>query len=71
MQKEVVLEIGVLAETARTHVTLERPRSAMHVHVRFQVSRCRERFGTQGALVWFLLYFQKKIKIYYLFLKND
>ena len=52
----MVLEVGVLAETARTDVALERPRAAMYVHVRFQVSRRRERLGTQSALVRFLLF---------------
>lgn len=59
----MVLQIGVLAETPRTDVTLERPRPAVHVHVRFQVSRSRERFRTQGALVGFFLFEKTKENI--------
>lgn len=58
----MVLEVGVFAETARADVTLERPRAAVHVHVRFQISRRRERLGTQGALVRLLLFTRKKKK---------
>lgn len=56
VEEQVVLEVGVFAETARADVTLERPRAAVHVHVRFQISRRRERLGTQGALVRLLLF---------------
>ncbi len=59
----MVLEVGVFAETAGADVTLERPRAAVHVHVRFQISRRRERLGTQGALVRLLLYERRKKKM--------
>ena len=55
MEEEVVLEVGVFAEATRTDVALERPRAAVHVHVRFEVARCRERFAAQGAFVWLFL----------------
>ncbi len=56
MQEEMVLEVGVLAEAARADVALERPRAAVHVHVRFQVPGRRERLGAECALVRFLLF---------------
>lgn len=56
MQEQVVLEVRVLAEAARADVALERPRAAVHVHVRLEVARRREGLGAQGALVRLLLH---------------
>lgn len=52
----MILEVGVLAETAGTDVAFKRPGTGMDVHVRFQIAGRRERFGTQGTLVWLFLY---------------
>ena len=52
----MILEVGVFAETARTDVALERPRAAVHVHVRFEVAGRRERFAAQGAFVRLFLH---------------
>ena len=51
----MVLEVGVLTEAPVTHVTLIRPRPIVNVHVRLEVAWCRERLGTQGALVGLVL----------------
>lgn len=56
MQEEVIFQVGVFAETARTDVAFERPRPAVHVHVRFQISGSRERLGTKCALVRLFLF---------------
>jgi hypothetical protein len=55
VQEQVIFQIRVFAESSVTNVTLERPRSVVHVHVRFQIARRRERLGAQCALVRFLL----------------
>ena len=54
----MILEVGVFAEAAAADVALERPRSAVHVHVRLEVARSRERLGAKCALVRFLLRIQ-------------
>lgn len=51
----MIFQIRVFAESSVTNVTLERPRSVVHVHVGFQIAWCRERLGAQCALVRFLL----------------
>ncbi len=51
MEEKVIFQIGVLAETAGADVAFKRPGSTVNVHVRFQVSGSRERFGAEGALV--------------------
>ena len=56
VEEQVVLEVGVFAETATAHVAFERPRPAVDVHVRFQITRRRERLGAEGALVRLLLF---------------
>lgn len=56
VQKKMVFEIGVFRETSWAYVTLERPRTAVHVHVWFQISRCWEGFRTKATFMWFFLY---------------
>lgn len=56
MQEQVVFQIRVFAEPSIANVTLERPRSVVHVHVRLQIAGCRKRFGAQSAFVRFLLW---------------
>lgn len=55
MQEQVVFQIRVFAESSVANVTLKRPRTVVHVHVRFQISGCRERLGAQSAFMRFLL----------------
>jgi propanediol dehydratase small subunit len=38
VEEEMILEVRLLAEASRADVTLERPRSAVHVHVRAQIA---------------------------------
>jgi len=56
----VIFQIRVFAEPSVADVTLERPRSVVHVHVRFQIAGRRERLGAQSALVRFLLRTHKR-----------
>ena len=55
MQKQVVLEVGLLGEATAADMTLERPRAVVDVHVALQVARCREGLGAQLTLVRLLL----------------
>lgn len=55
MQEEVILQVRLLGEAARTDVTLEGPRAVVDVHVRLEVARRRERLGAEAALVGFVL----------------
>lgn len=63
MQEQVIFQIGVFAEPSVTYVTLKRPRSVMHVHMRFQVAGSRERFGAQCTFVRFFLRIRNGILI--------
>lgn len=56
----MVLEVGVFREAARADVALERPRTAVDVHVRLEIAGRRERLGTKAAFVWFLLKWAKE-----------
>lgn len=60
----MVLQVRVLGEAARADVTLERPRAAVHVHVRFEVAGRRERFRAQAAFVRFFLSNDKDMEIW-------
>ncbi len=51
----MILEVGLLAEAARTDGAAVGPRAGVHVHVRFQVARRGKGFCAQGTLVWLLL----------------
>lgn len=64
VQEQVIFQIRVLAEPSVADVTLERPRSVVHVHVRFQIAGRRERLGAQSALMRFLLQTQNIVRIY-------
>ena len=55
VEEEVVLEVGLLAEPAVADVALEGPRARVHVRVRLEVARRRERLGAHRALVRLLL----------------
>ena len=55
VQQQVVLQVGLLAESPVTDVALVGPRAAVHVHVRAQIPGGRERLGAHGALVWLVL----------------
>ena len=55
MKQHVVLEVGLFAESAATHVALVRPRAAVHVHVALEVAGRRKRLGAQRTFVWLLL----------------
>lgn len=55
VQKQVVLQIGVLAEPSRADVAFVRPRSAVDVHVGLEISGSWERLGAETAFVRFLL----------------
>lgn len=56
MQKQMILQIGVLGEPSRAYVALVRPGAAVHVHMGLEVSGRRERLRTETALVGFLLW---------------
>ena len=51
----MVLEVGLFAESATTHVTVVRPRATVHVHVTLEVPGSRERLGAQRTFVRLLL----------------
>ncbi len=51
----MILEVGLLAETARTDGATVGPGAGVHVHVRFQVARRGKGFRAQGTLVRLLL----------------
>lgn len=51
----VILEIRWLAESPIADLTLKRPASIMHVHVRLEIARCRETLGAKVTLVRLLL----------------
>lgn len=51
----MVLEVGLLAETALADGALEGPGARVDVHVRLEVSRSREGLGAEVALVRLLL----------------
>ena len=51
----MVLEIGLLAESSVTDVTLERPGPGVNVGVRFEITGRGERLGAHRALVRLLL----------------
>lgn len=55
VQEQVIFQIRVFAKSSVANVTLERPRTVVHVHVRFQIAWRRERLRTQSTFVWFLL----------------
>ena len=55
VQKQVVLQVGLLGEAAAADVALEGPRAVVHVHVALEVARRREGLGAQLALVRLLL----------------
>lgn len=55
VQEEMILQIGVFRESSGANVTLERPWSAVNVHVRLEVTWCWERLGAQTALMGLLL----------------
>lgn len=55
MQEQMVLEIRVLGKSSRANMAFERPRSAVHVHVGFEIAGRRERFRAQAAFVRFFL----------------
>ena len=55
MKHLVVLQVGLFAESTVTDITPEWPGTVMHVHVALQITRGRERLGTEVALVGFLL----------------
>lgn len=55
MQKQVILQVGVLAKPSIADVAFEGPRPIVNVHVRFEVPRCGERLGAQSAFVGLLL----------------
>lgn len=38
MQKKVILEVRLLREAAEAYVAFKRPRAAVHVHVRFEIT---------------------------------
>lgn len=63
VQKEVIFQIGVLGKTAGADVALERPRAAVHVHVRLEIAGRWERLGAQIALVRLLLQRHKRREI--------
>lgn len=70
MQEQVVFQIRVFAEPSVAYVTLERPRSVVHVHVRFQITGRWERLGAQSAFMRFLLRTYNE-KLLNLLLKNS
>ena len=55
MKQKMVLEVGLFAEASVTHITSERPRTIVHVHVGAEIPGGRERFLTQRTLVGLLL----------------
>lgn len=55
MQEQMVLQIRMLREPSGTYVAFVRPGAAVDVHVRFEVSRCREGLGAKTALMRFFL----------------
>jgi hypothetical protein len=55
VQEQVVLEIGVFAETPVADMALEGPGPIVDVHMRFEVSWCRERLGAQTTLMGLFL----------------
>ena len=58
----MVLEIGLLAETAMADVAFEGPSARVHVRVGLEVAGGRERLGAHGALVGLLLWDMTKQK---------
>ena len=62
MKHLVVLQVGLFAESTVTNITPEWPGTVMHVHVALQVTRGRERLGTEVALVGLLLKCKKYVK---------
>ena len=63
MKHLVVLQVGLFAESTVTNITPEWPGTVMHVHVALQVTRGRERLGTEVALVGLLLKCNKYVTI--------
>lgn len=61
MQEEMIFEIRMFRKSSRTYVTLVWPRTAVHVHVRFEIARRRERLCTQAAFMWFFLKIRNEI----------
>ena len=59
----MILEVGLLAESPLTDVTLERPRASVNVHVGFQVAGRGKRLGAHRALVGLFLAKKRKEKI--------
>jgi hypothetical protein len=55
VQKQVILEVGVLAEPSVADVALEGPGPIVNIHVRFEVPGCRERLGAQATFMRLLL----------------
>ena len=55
MQKKMVFQICLLAESPMAHVTLKWPGSGVHVRVRFEIAWSWKGFGTHCAFVWFFL----------------
>jgi len=56
VEEKVIFEVGVFGETSGADIAPKWPRSIVDVHVGLEVSRCREGFGTEAALVRFFLY---------------
>lgn len=55
VQKQVILEVGVLAEPSVADMALEGPGPIVNIHVRFEVPGCRERLGAQATFMRLLL----------------
>lgn len=55
----MIFQIRVFAESPVADVTFKRPRAVVHVHVRFQIARRRERLGAQSTFVRFLLWTER------------
>lgn len=55
MQKHVISEVGLFAESPLTDVALEGPTSVVYVHMRLEVTGCRERLGAHCTFVRFFL----------------
>ena len=51
----MILQVGVFAESSVADVAFEGPGPIVDIHVRLEVSGCRERLGAQSAFVWLLL----------------
>jgi hypothetical protein len=55
MQEQMILQVRMFGEPSRAYVTLVGPGTAVHVHVRLEVPRRRERLGAEAAFVGLFL----------------